>query len=186
MGEFRKTVEAIIQYFKATAFKRLLTYLVGAGVLLLGLSWWDLIAFFLGKVIAPGDSLFTVILPQIIGIMLIICGIFGHVYLYLVDGKKNEKIAASNLIGRLRVLIAGFEDTSVQRNAGYYDSEIVKCKEAAEIFIKVAPSLFSGHRTVAAIAHPKFDVSKKGPYFDVSINDLKALIEELGGYYGIK
>ena len=103
-----------------------------------------------------------------------------------VTNRWPSGVKAANLIGRLRALVNGFKDQSIKRDAGYFNNEIIQCKEAAEGYLEVAPKLFSGNLVIASVANPKFVASKTKPYIDITIVQIENLIAELGNRYGIK
>lgn len=192
-----KLIKRIIEYWLKTGYARFLSSLVVLGVTLLGLSWVDLAALLTGRVTSEGKSKEYASLAQLVGIVLIVIGLVGRTALHLYEKSseakaikksenKKEKERAANLIGRIKVLIHGFEDDSVSRDAGYYNVEIDECRKAADEFKELAPSKFSSDRVVCGISNPKFDAAKLSPYIDINLDELRNLVKQLGEHYEIE
>lgn len=176
----------VFEYLQKTSFRRFLSFLVVIGGTLLGLSWVDLIAILANKIPGDHDQGYIAAVAQITGLVLIVLGVGGHVWLYIHSIRVHERQLATKLIGRLSVLADGFKDPNVVRDAGYFNNEIAECQDAAKKYLDVAPKSFAANRVIAAIANPKFDAGKKAPYIDVSLQDLDVLTASLRERYGIK
>lgn len=178
--------ERFLEYLFKTSLKRFLWGLVIVGAALLGLSWIDVVAMIFDVVIEPPQSGKVNAIAQFTGLSLIGVGILSRIALeWWLYSSKQRRLAAS-LITAACAIAEGFRDQSVSRDAGYFNNEIAICAQAAKDFRKVAPKALVAHKTISSLANPKFEASKKTPYFDVPIADLDVLAGELRNYYGLK
>jgi hypothetical protein len=184
--DWKEIISQILAYLLKTGFKRFLTGLILIGVGLLGVSWIDVAIHISNKIPSEERSSTGISLAEIVGITLIVIGVVGRFTVHLISIYSTERKKAAQLMGRLRVLVEGFTDKSIKKDSGYFNNEVIQCKEAAEEFMEVAPKFFSGNIVVASVVNPKFDASKNEPYIDITLIQIENLITELGKRYGIK
>ena len=184
--EWKEIISQILAYLLKTGFKRFLSSLILIGASLLGLSWLDVVMNITAPILAEGQEGNGMPWGQIVGLLLISIGVFGRFTIHLISIYSAERKKAASLIGRLRVLVNGFMNSSIKKDAGYFNNEILQCKDAALNFLEVAPKCLSGNQVLASIVNPKFDASKNGPYIDINLAQINDLIEKLGIRYGIK
>jgi hypothetical protein len=97
--------------------------------------------------------------------------------------KRTQRQLALKLVSSLRAVHAQFSASHETRDSGYGGVEIMACIEAAREYSKVAPNSFAGNRVIAVIEKGSIDASKKSPFFNVSLEDIDLLINEIKDYY---
>lgn len=186
-------VKRALEFFFRTSFKRVLSSMIVLGVGLLGLAWPDIAALVLETVGHPEESGTFVTFAQFTGFGMIATGFAGHLVLFLIEKrgerraeKATEHAAAAKLVAEVRVLIRGFREPLIPRDAGYYNQQIAECQKAATAFRRIGRQELLADPVLAGIANPKFDASKTKPYFDLELDDLEALVRRIEAFYELE
>lgn len=184
---FKRYAKPILDYLLATTYKRVLTTVMGFGVVLLsGLEWQDVAAILVSNV-AGGPNEDSVTFVQLVGLGMIVLSILGHTWIHLAEkrserkqneGRRND--AYAELIGEVSVLTRAYEDSSTKRPGGYFSETIKHCSIIAHKVSEVGETRIKKNPTLRKLMNPQIDASGQNPLFNASVVELREFVDILG------
>ncbi|MEM7002336.1 MAG: hypothetical protein AAF529_16215 [Pseudomonadota bacterium] len=180
-------VKAILDYFMATSFKRLLNWLMIAGVgLFSSYGLYDFLADLVPHLFPqreePSASGLTIV--QVGGVVLFLIGFIGRLWMHLLPSEKvvqrrNElKRDYSILYGELKVLVQGYESGKTHTGT-YMNSKRENCRTLADAIAEDGARQIIKDPTFRKLLEPQIDPAGVDPYADTTVEELNEFISKL-------